>query len=109
MKTIKKFLKIIILVLFIFNLVVNVEIFADDNVVEQEDLFKNISAPNLLIAENNKDGEILYQREIKEKIYPASITKLMTAILVVDNCELDDIVTVSENAVHSVPSRLCKC
>lgn len=98
-----------ILVLFIFNLVVNVEIFADDNVVEQEDLFKNISAPNLLIAENNKDGEILYQREIKEKIYPASITKLMTAILVVDNCELDDIVTVSENAVHSVSSRLCKC
>ena len=67
MKTIKKFLKIMILVLFIFNLVVNVEIFADDNVVEQEDLFKNISAPNLLIAENNKDGEILYQREIKEK------------------------------------------
>lgn len=109
MKTIKKFLKIMILVLFIFNLVVNVEIFADDNVVEQEDLFKNISAPNLLIAENNKDGEILYQREIKEKIYPASITKLMTAILVVDNCELDDIVTVSENAVHSVSSRLCKC
>ena len=109
MKTIKKFLKIMILVLFIFNLVVNVEIFADDNVVEQEDLFKNISAPNLLIAENNKDGEILYQREIKEKIYPASITKLMTAILVVDNCELDDIVTVSENAVHIVHSRLCKC
>ena len=86
MKTIKKFLKIMILVLFIFNLVVNVEIFADDNVVEQEDLFKNISAPNLLIAENNKDGEILYQREIKEKIYPASITKLMSSILVVDNC-----------------------
>lgn len=47
---------------------------------------------------------ILYERNAEEKIYPASVTKLMTAILVVENCELDEIVTVSENAVFSVPS-----
>ena len=110
MKIIKRNFKIIILVLLIFNLFGNINVFANENELNseesaiQEDLFKDISAPNLLVAENDKNGEIIYERAIKEKIYPASITKLMTAILVVDNCELDDIVTVSEKAVHSVPS-----
>lgn len=68
-----------------------------------EDVFKDISAPNLLLADI-KSGRILYGRNIEEKIYPASITKLMTALLVVEHCELDEIVTISENAVKSVPS-----
>lgn len=110
MKIIKKSFKTIILIFLIINLFVNINVFANEEnlnseeITNQEDLFKDISAPNLLIAENDKNGEIIYERAIKEKIYPASITKLMTAILVVDNCELDDIVTVSEKAVHSVPS-----
>ena len=83
------------------NLVVNNEDSAINN-QEQIDIFKNISAPNLLLAETNT-GRILYERNADRKIYPASLTKLMTAILVVENCELDEIVTVSENAVLSVP------
>ena len=70
--------------------------------IQEKDIFEKIEAPNLLLAETNK-GRILYERNADEKIYPASLTKLMTAILVVENCELDDIVTVSENAVFSVP------
>ena len=69
---------------------------------EKKDIFKNINAPNLLLADT-KTGKILYERNADEKIYPASVTKLLTAILVVENCELDEIVTVSENAVMSVP------
>lgn len=70
---------------------------------ENREIFDDIKAPNLLLAETNT-GRILYERASEEKIYPASITKLMTAILVVEHCELDEIVTVSENAVRSVPS-----
>lgn len=70
---------------------------------EEKDAFLNINAPQLLLAET-KTGRILYERNIDEKVFPASITKLLTAILVVENCELDEIVTVSENAVKSVPS-----
>lgn len=70
---------------------------------EMNDIFKNITAPQLLLAET-KTGRILYERNIDEKVFPASLTKLLTAILVVENCELDEIVTVSENAVKSVPS-----
>lgn len=69
---------------------------------KDEDIFEDIEAPNLLIGEIGSE-RILYGRNINEKIYPASITKLLTAIIVVENCELDEIVTVSENAVKSVP------
>jgi len=73
-----------------------------DNLQVEKDIFEEITAPNLILAETNT-GRILYERNADEKIYPASLTKLMTAILVVENCELDEIVTVSENAVFSVP------
>lgn len=72
-------------------------------VEQKEDIFSGITAPNLILAETNT-GRIIYERNADERIYPASLTKLMTAILVVENCELDEIVTVSENAVISVPS-----
>lgn len=100
---------LIFLIILIIGSLLPIYSFADDknNVVEyvvqeNKDVFNDISAPNLLLAETNS-GRILYERNIDEKIYPASITKLMTAILVVENCELDEIVTVSENAVTSVP------
>ncbi len=36
-------------------------------------------------------------------MYPASTTKIMTAILALENCELSDVATVSQNAIFSVP------
>lgn len=47
-------------------------------------------------------GSILYEKNSNEKCYPASVTKLMTALLVVENCNLSDTLTVSANAVASV-------
>ena len=38
-------------------------------------------------------GQILYEHNAYEKLYPASTTKLMTAILTLENCQLTDIVT----------------
>lgn len=106
-----KIIKLSVALIFIISILMPQNILADNvisienNVEEniQEDIFKDISAPNLLLAETNT-GKILYERNADEKIYPASLTKLMTSILVVENCELDEIVTVSEKAVTSVPS-----
>lgn len=44
-------------------------------------------------------GTILYEKKAHQKMYPASITKILTCILAIENCELDDIVTFSEEAV----------
>lgn len=70
--------------------------------VEKMDIFDSIDAPEVLVAETNS-LDIIFERNIDKKIYPASLTKLLTAILVVENTSLEDIVTVSENAVLSVP------
>ncbi|MCR5032890.1 MAG: D-alanyl-D-alanine carboxypeptidase [Lachnospiraceae bacterium] len=49
-------------------------------------------------------GAILYSKNPKEHLYPASTTKLMTCLLAVENCKLDEIVSFSYDAVFSVPS-----
>ncbi len=42
-------------------------------------------------------GETLQKYKVFKKVYPASITKVMTAIVVLENANLDDVVTVDEN------------
>ncbi len=96
----------IVLAIIIFSVILSNPIYAEEVISYDESMkieFENIDIPNFL-AGNTETGEVLYGKNIDEKIYPASLTKLMTAILVVENCELDEIATVSENAVKSVPS-----
>lgn len=50
------------------------------------------------------DGKILYDKNMNEKLYPASMTKVLTAILVVENCEMQDEVIISEAAINNVQS-----
>lgn len=47
-------------------------------------------------------GTILYEKNAHEKAYPASTTKLMTSLLALENCSLNETVTFSYEAVHSV-------
>lgn len=49
-------------------------------------------------------GQILYEHNAYEKLYPASTTKLMTAILTLENCQLTDIVTVDKDALKGIPA-----
>ena len=64
----------------------------------------NIStnSPSVLLMEANT-GKILYSKDAFSRRYPASTTKLMTAILTLENCGLNDIVTISHNAIFSIP------
>ena len=45
-----------------------------------------------------------YEKNINAKQYPASITKILTALIVIEECNLTDEVLVSKNAVLSVPA-----
>lgn len=47
-------------------------------------------------------GQVLYQKNMETKQYPASITKVMTALLALEKGKLTDVLTVSEHAVYSV-------
>ena len=44
-------------------------------------------------------GTVLYGKNVHEKLYPASITKMLTALLAMDCLSLTDTVTVSEQAI----------
>jgi D-alanyl-D-alanine carboxypeptidase (penicillin-binding protein 5/6) len=50
-----------------------------------------------------KTGKVIYEKNGYEKAYPASTTKIMTAILALENCELTDVATASYEAIYSVP------
>ncbi|HVI41986.1 MAG TPA: D-alanyl-D-alanine carboxypeptidase family protein [Anaerovoracaceae bacterium] len=56
-----------------------------------------VSARNAILIEANS-GEVLYEKNAEEKAYPASITKIMTALLAIENGTLDKKVKISENA-----------
>lgn len=47
-------------------------------------------------------GAILYEKNSHDIAYPASTTKLMTALLTIENCSLTETVTFSYEAAHSV-------
>ena len=53
---------------------------------------------------DSKTGNILYAKNSEEKLYPASTTKILTAILALEKCNLDDVITVSKSAISSIPS-----
>lgn len=48
---------------------------------------------------NLKTHEVTYSQNIFEKLYPASTTKILTAYIIISNCNLDDTTTVSKAAV----------
>lgn len=48
-------------------------------------------------------GTILYAKNIHEKEYPASTTKILTSLLAIELCEMDEMVTFSRKAVFDNP------
>ena len=57
-----------------------------------------ISAQNAIMIESNS-GEVLYEKNASERAYPASITKILTALLAIENGDLDKKVKISPKAV----------
>lgn len=45
-------------------------------------------------------GKVLYENNMNQQLYPASTTKVMTALLVLENMELDDTITLPDDFVN---------
>lgn len=76
----------------------------EDNIGDDPDI---TSEASLLV--NITNNEIIYGDNVYKKLYPASLTKLMTALIVLRYGELTDSVTISYNASHITESgaKLC--
>lgn len=49
---------------------------------------------------NTETDEVLYAHDIYKRLYPASVTKIVTALVALKYGKLDDMVTISYNASH---------
>lgn len=90
-----KKLLIISIFLILFGLFFTNKVQATDNL--------NIYSPSAMLVDAST-GKVLYEKNINEVRYPASTTKMMTAILALENCSLDEVATVSYDAIYTVPS-----
>ena len=68
---------------------------ADARGITAENL-PDIEATNAVVM--GKDGTVYYARSADDQVKIASITKVMTAILTVENCKMDEKITVSNAA-----------
>lgn len=62
-----------------------------------------IAAESAILYDVTHD-RVLYEKNADTKRYPASITKILTALLVLENAGMNEIVTYSENAVTRLES-----
>jgi len=62
-----------------------------------------ISAEAAILYDVTND-QVVFEKNADEKLYPASITKLMTAMLVLEKANLNDMVTFSKTAVTNLES-----
>ena len=90
---IKNFMIFLIMLVLIFNIS---KCYA---VAEQPDIL----AESAILIDSSSE-RILYSKNENQKMYPASTTKIVTAILVLENCNLNDIVTVPYEAIITIPS-----
>lgn len=75
---------------------------------EKADAAAKLTAPSVsaeaAVLYDVTNGRMLYEKNADEKLYPASITKLMTALVVLEHAKLDDTVTFSKTAVTNLES-----
>lgn len=58
---------------------------------------KDVEGKAVLVMDQGS-GKVLYAHNDKKKMYPASTTKILTALIVLEKGELDELVTVGEEA-----------
>lgn len=84
-------IKIHILVLIVFCMVISVNI-----VQATTDMLKITSGSAILIEP--KSGRVIYEKNADKRVKIASVTKLMTGIVALENAKSTDLVSISKNA-----------
>jgi D-alanyl-D-alanine carboxypeptidase len=60
----------------------------------------DIETPSAILMEEST-GTILYEKDAYSAQYPASITKIMTTLIALENSSLDEVVTFSDDAINN--------
>lgn len=113
MSLFSKFLSLLLIFIFVFSSYC----FADDNLLDDQEEFEvfevyttSASEPvtyskNIIVIDR-KTLSTLYEKNSNDKVAMASTTKIMTCILALENCSLNETVTVSKKAASVSGSTL---
>lgn len=97
-----KYLKNITIIFILLTIFCTSSVFSTGTVTYTNPTDITTYSPCCLLMES-KTGKVVYEKNGYEKMYPASTTKIMTAILTLEHCELTDVATASYEAVFTVP------
>lgn len=97
----KKLFSFLIFVMILSNMISYS--FAASLADKTSELEEGLSSEAVLIMESST-GKVIYEKNGYEKKYPASTTKILTGILAIEHCNLDEMATASEFAINSIPS-----
>lgn len=91
--------------IFILSFLIITVLFTNLNIVYATD--NDADAPEVTsgsaILIDNETNRVLYDKNANKRMFPASTTKIMTAILVLENCDLDETVTANYDALMNIP------
>ena len=93
----KKISSLFIALFLIFNTVVFAE---PDSAAKNPPELRSEAA----ILLDLKTGRVLYSKNENERLYPASTTKILTAILALEKGNLSDVITASAEAIDPITS-----
>ncbi len=113
-------LSLCIIVVMIFSFIFPYIVYCDDidYIVDDTNIYEKISETSSNVNDipdinsraavviDRSSNTILYGKNEKEKRKMASTTKIMTALVVIENANLDDVVTISKKAAGTGGSRL---
>ena len=104
----KKLLSLFVIINLVFCTAITCSAEGEQTVQNpQPEIDLSVPAPHAgaAILEDMKSGKILYERNATDKMFPASTTKIMTAILVLENASLEDTVTASQEAIEPITNQ----
>lgn len=89
----KRLISILVALMLVFNFT---------NVQAEDETSINLDAASAILIDATS-GTVLYSKNADKKMYPASITKILTGFLVLkNNINFDDLCTVSKDAIDTI-------
>ena len=96
-------IKKLINIFLIFTIISTTFIFNKNYSYAENDIDLHIYSDAVILIEN-QTGKTLYEKNSEQKMYPASTTKILTAILAIEKGNLGDKVTVTKSAIAQMKS-----
>jgi D-alanyl-D-alanine carboxypeptidase (penicillin-binding protein 5/6) len=91
------------IIIFVVTIIL---LFLNTNLVQAEKNVSDTISAEAWVVMDSKTGEILLEKSMNETHFPASITKIVTAIIAIEERNLTELVTISQHAAATEGSSL---